>query len=337
MPTLTTGPDGPVIFLRRLFMKKSQKKLLILLLTLILSFSFGCTKNQKAKIPEDIFTYHLNMIMDENPGISEEEAIKKAEKISIVYYKVNRKFMESKLQLTNKDKKDIADKTNNYWDMFYKFYDEIGVDKTTLTNAHKAAVYRKILISKDQEKSGALTDDVLKKYFNDNFICFKSVSFPIVKVDESGKKVKLNDDEIKKLEANLNKMKESVKDDKTFEAVVAENNKITGESETEQIELKIINKEDKRYSKEAIEKIFKTSVDNVEIIKDEEAYYLIQKVGNDGQFENNKEFIIDSKTKQDAEKITSSWYKDEKFSFNKQKEKNIYNKIKSHKQKRENA
>lgn len=337
MPTLATGPNGPVIFLRRLFMEKSQKKLLILFLILILSFSFSCTNNKKAKIPEDIFTYHLNMIIDENPGISEEEAIKQAEKVSIIYYKVNRKFIESKLQLTNKDKKDIAEKTNNYWDMFYKFYDEIGVDKTTLTNANKAAVYRKILISKDQEKSGALTDDALKKYFNDNFICFKSVAFPIVKVDESGKKVKLNDEEIKKLEANLKNMKEAVKDDKNFEAVVAENDKNKGESESEQIELKIINKEDKRYSKEAIEKIFKTGVDKIEIINDDESYYLIQRVGNDSQFENNKEFIIDSKTKQNAEKITSSWYKDEKFVFNKQKEKNIYKKIKSFKQKRENA
>ncbi|MDO5014544.1 MAG: hypothetical protein Q4E28_01125 [Clostridia bacterium] len=314
-------------------MKKTNKRVFIVVLTLILIFASACSKALAVRIPEDIFTYQLNVVMDENPGIKEEEAIKKAENLSIVYYKVNRKFKESKATLKNNEKKEISDKTNNYWDLFYKFYESIGIEKKTLTNASQAAVFRRVLIQNEYEKKGGLTDEVLQKYFNDNFVCFKSVSFPITTVNNFGQKVKLSDEEIKKLVDTLNKMKASVTEDKSFEEVVAEHYKNTGEISPDAIDLKVTNKIDKRYSKENLDKIVKAKVDAIEIIKDEEGYYLIQKVDNAKEFANNKNLAIEAKTKQDAESMTASWYKDEKFTFNKAKEKRIYNKIKTQKEK----
>lgn len=162
-------------------MKKSVSFFLICVLMLcIMPSCAGKSKsvieiNGTTQVNSEIFTYFLDKLYYENPGLSEDEYIEQATSECLKYIAVNTRFAQMGQSFTPREKADISALTNALWRLYGDYYTEIGVSRNTFFKImqYDCSKEKLQLVLYDKNGTKPLNEEYIKQYFTANYVGIK--------------------------------------------------------------------------------------------------------------------------------------------------------------------
>jgi len=203
------------------------KKIFSILITLcVVSVSFSaCSLNEQpalsiagANISQGVYAYYLDKAVskpaDYGLALTAGAADYKNKAVDLCreYVAVNTTFKDLALSLSVSEKANLSTKVSDSWRIYSNYYISIGVTKQTLTkietcNAEKNKLF---LFYYDTGGTKAVQENIIKAYFNENYIGFKAINGYLTKTDENGNTVDLTAAEIKALKSKFNAMAKNI-------------------------------------------------------------------------------------------------------------------------------
>ena len=218
-----------------------MKRLTALLLFICILTMTSCSKNisqetvalkiSGAKISENLFSLFLSDILQNKEDYSLNDSSKKsdiitcAENLCLEYVAVNSLFEEENLQLLSEYKYQIVNNVSTKWDFYKNFYEAVGIDKQALTKHETYEAKKEMLLLHFYGKNGkmAVSDDVLKAYWTENYVTFKSINGYLTKVLDDGTVSRLSADEITAIENKFKVMCDDLQTGSTIEDICTQN------------------------------------------------------------------------------------------------------------------
>lgn len=161
------------------------------------------------EISNDVFTYFLDVALAEqkanaqaNASSSEKEvAFARAVQLTETYFKTNSLAKKCGISLSTANKAEVSEKVNAYWSVYGEYYTSIGVSKETLTKVFTADAYKNRLLVFYYGEGGEEEISVasMYAYFKTNYIVFQSINGYLTYMDDSGKSVLLQANQIEEL------------------------------------------------------------------------------------------------------------------------------------------
>ena len=214
------------------------KKLTALLLAVLMSALCACSRSEHtaltvagAELNTGIYTYYLDAVNSfptdygivtvEDPAI-----IAKAREQCMRYVAIESIYSELMsggvdLTLTTEEKSEVSDSVNSLWRLMQSYYDEIGIEKKHITQIKTNEMKLRRLLHYYFDTNGEFptTEEEIKKYFNANYVSFKSVNGYLTDKDEQGNSFMLTGDDKLLIEEKFNNMLEAVKNGTPIETV----------------------------------------------------------------------------------------------------------------------
>lgn len=184
-----------------------------------------------AEISDKLFSLFLSNVLQNKAEYSltkeskKDDIINSATVLCTEYVAVNSLFLEEKLQLSPEYKYRITDNVSTKWDFYKNFYTSVGIDKQTLTKAETYEAKKEMLLQHFYGKDGkmAIPDAVLKAYFNENYVTFKSINGYLTKILDDGSVKRLSNDEVTLIENKFKVMCDDIRTGTTIEDVCSQN------------------------------------------------------------------------------------------------------------------
>ncbi len=172
-------------------MKKAISLVLVMTIVL-LSFTscsvFSKVKVNGTKIDNEVYTYFEDL----HDG-NESEILKAISR----YVTINSEFANRDLKLTSSQKSDLSTRVDDLWHVYGIHYTDVGVSKQTLYKIETSKVYEDVLLDYYYGQGGVspVSEDLIKKYFKENYIAIRFATGYLFNVDEQGAAVPMSDSE----------------------------------------------------------------------------------------------------------------------------------------------
>lgn len=113
------------------------------------------------------------------------------------YVAVNTKLSEYGLTLSASEKRSASNNLEDLWHVFSGYYEKLGVSKQTLMKIETADTSRNRLFYYIYDEGGekAVSEDDIKKYYNENYISFRAITGYLTTTDANGDTVVMTADQ----------------------------------------------------------------------------------------------------------------------------------------------
>ncbi len=225
-----------------------------------------------------------------------------AEVLTKRYVQVEKMFEEKGLKLTEQQLENIEYNVEGFWPYISKTYEELGVSKESyskvMTNSAKETSLLNAIYGPEGEK--ALSDDELKKYYEENYRKVNIASYSTV---DSTTGEALADDKKKEMEDKANEDLSRLQNGENIKTIIAERKEATGTSTEETTEVteestqvEIYKDGGNSISDDLTKQIFEKAVVGQPILlSDDKGYYIVMSYDNklsDESFKERKENIL---------------------------------------------
>ncbi len=195
-----------------------MKKVVSLILVTVLIFSFAsCTMSKVTvngtKIDNEIYSY-FEAYTEEN----EEEILKEISR----YVAINSEFSNRGLVLDSSVKAEVSEQVNDLWHLYGTYYESIDVSKQTIYKIELSKAYENALLADYYAADGdkPVTEDEIKKYFEENYAAIRFVTGYLFNVDDNGKTITMTTTEKNKVTSSFKSVAEMVADGTSIEEAV---------------------------------------------------------------------------------------------------------------------
>ncbi len=108
-----------------------------------------------------------------------------------------RKLSEYGLTLSASEKRSASNNLEDLWHVFSGYYEKLGVSKQTLMKIETADTSRNRLFYYIYDEGGekAVSEDDIKKYYNENYISFRAITGYLTTTDANGDTVVMTADQ----------------------------------------------------------------------------------------------------------------------------------------------
>ncbi len=201
-----------------------MKKLISLILVAIMVLSLAsCTiskvKVNGTKIDNEIYTYFELLAEKGEDGEASENAI--LNEISR-YVAINSEFHNRGLALDSNIKAEVSAHVNDLWHLYGSFYEENGISKQTIYKIELSSAYKDVLLTDYYAEDGdkPVTEEEIKKYFEDNYAAIRYVTGYLFNVDDNGISTAMSTAEKDKITNSFKSVAEMVSEGSSVEEAV---------------------------------------------------------------------------------------------------------------------
>ncbi len=166
---------------------------IILAMTIILLSFTSCSVFSKVKvngekIDNEVYKYFKDLCDGNDDEIS--KAISR-------YVTINSEFNNRNLKLTSAQKSALSIRVDDLWHLYGLHYGDIGVSKQTVYKVETSKVYEDVLLDYYYGQGGVspVKEDLIKKYFKQNYIAIRFATGYLFNVDEQGAPIPMSDSE----------------------------------------------------------------------------------------------------------------------------------------------
>lgn len=195
---------------------------LILVAVMILSLT-SCTvskaKVNGTKIDNEIYAYfEARAEKDEDDEATEEAILNEISR----YVAINSEFSNRGLVLDSGVKAEVSARVNDLWHLYGSYYEENGISKQTIYKIELSAAYEDALLADYYSENGdkPVTEDEIKKYFEDNYAAIRFVTGYLFNVGDDGSTIAMSTAEKDKVTNSFKAVAEMVTDGTTIEEAV---------------------------------------------------------------------------------------------------------------------
>lgn len=245
---------------------------------IVLMFS-SCSKKTNVSVNDvpvsaGIYNYYLDTQKKASPDLTEEEIKNAALNDVSMYVAVNSQFTENNLSLTLSDKSDISQNVNNYWHLFSAYYTGISVSKQDLQKIEENKKYKDALMVNYYSVNGKepIDDEMLKTYFSENYVAFKSITGFLTTVNADGEAVSLSENEKNHLILSFSQYAGAINDGANIDEVGAALENININSDTV-----VINRNDTAYPSGFFDKVFALATGKAGSFAIEDYVFVVQR------------------------------------------------------------
>ncbi len=260
------------------------------MLVLCLFITASCSKSQSigsdtaidisgAEISSSLYAFFLSDILrSEDSSADKKDILNTVNDLCAQYVAVNSLFDAEKLQLTSEYKYRINDRVSAKWDFYKNFYASVGIDKQTVTKAETYEAKKEMLLLHFYGKDGkmAIPDSVLKAYFNENYVTFKSINGYLTVILDDGTVRRLDDDEIKSVENKFKVMCDDLRTGTSIEDICSQNANNSYVASA-QVETVTINKQSNSYPTEFFAAVHSMKSTEPKVIETADNIFLVLK------------------------------------------------------------
>lgn len=195
---------------------------LILIAVMVLSLT-SCTvskvKVNGTNIDNEIYAYFEDTAEKNEEGEASEEAILK--EISR-YVAINSEFSNRGLVLDSGVKAEVSADVNDLWHLYGTYYEKNGVSKQTIYKIELSKAYENSLLADYYSENGdsPVTEDEIKKYFEENYAAIRFVTGYLFNIDDSGANAPMTDAEKTKVTNSFKSVAEMVTEGTSIEEAV---------------------------------------------------------------------------------------------------------------------
>lgn len=195
-----------------------MKKIISLILVAVLVFSLtSCTmskvKVNGTKIDNEIYAY-----FEAHTDNNEDAILKEISR----YVAINSEFTNRGLVLDSGVKSEVSTQVNDLWHLYGTYYESIGVSKQTIYKIELSKAYENALLADYYAADGdkPVTEDEIKKYFEENYAAIRFVTGYLFNVDDNGKTITMTTAEKNKVTGSFKSVAEMVADGTSIEEAV---------------------------------------------------------------------------------------------------------------------
>ena len=182
-------------------MKKFKSFIAVLLCLAAVFCTAGCSASKKsalnisgAQIDYETFLYYFDQVhafpekYELAADATNEQMIDAAIELCCEYVAVNTKLSEYGLTLSASEKRSASNNLEDLWHVFSGYYEKLGVSKQTLMKIETADTSRNRLFYYIYDEGGekAVSEDDIKKYYNENYISFRAITGYLTTTDANG-------------------------------------------------------------------------------------------------------------------------------------------------------
>lgn len=195
-----------------------MKKVVSLILVVVMIFGLAsCTaskvKVNGTKIDNEIYSYFEARTED-----NEEAVLKEISR----YVAINSEFSNRGLTLDSSIKADVSSQVNDLWHLYGTYYESIDVSKQTIYKIELSKAYENALLADYYAADGdkPVTEDEIKKYFEENYAAIRFVTGYLFNVDDNGKNITMTTTEKNKVTSSFKSVAEMVADGTSIEEAI---------------------------------------------------------------------------------------------------------------------
>lgn len=201
-----------------------MKKIVSLILVVVLVFSLAsCTmskvKVNDTKIDNEIYAYFEIEANENTDGeVNESDVLKAISR----YVAINSEFASRGLVLDSNEKAEVSADVNDLWHLYGTYYEENGVSKQTIYKIELSKAYENALLADYYSADGdsPVTEDEIKKYFEENYAAIRFVTGYLFNVDDNGKTIAMTTTEKTKVTNSFKSVAEMVTEGTSIEEAV---------------------------------------------------------------------------------------------------------------------
>ena len=201
-----------------------MKKLISLILVAVMVLSLAsCTiskvKVNGTKINNEIYTYfELLAEKNEDGKVNENTVLNEISR----YVAINSEFHNRGLALDSNIKAEVSAHVNDLWHLYSSYYEENNISKQTIYKIELSSAYEDVLLADYYAEDGdkPVTEEEIKKYFEDNYAAIRYVTGYLFNVDDNGISTAMSTAEKDKITNSFKSVAEMVSEGSSVEEAV---------------------------------------------------------------------------------------------------------------------
>ncbi len=279
-------------------MKKSIISVILFLAAAVCVFT-SCGKDEKtaatvggAEVTSGVYTYYLDLVLGnpEDYGVNEKSFdidVKSAvDSLLKEYVAVNTMSSSLGLSLPFNLKTQVAEETDNRWELFSRHYEKAGITKQDIykivTNSALKTNLLNYYYAEDSDIEPT-SEKKLKKAFIKEYIGVKIIAASLSQTDTLGNKVSVSDTELSSLRKAFNSMAARANSGVNIEKIYSDYNSSRDLIGTESLSVYIFTQDSAEYGKNFFETISKLDNNEATVFeKKGDAIYLLYRVDISG-------------------------------------------------------
>ncbi len=327
-------------------MKKRIIPLLLGLVCILFTFS-GCGSSLEyalsingTEITTGVYTYYLDYVLAnaDTFGITQEnykeDAKACATELVKKYIAVNTMANDLGVALSYNAKSDVAEETDNRWELFSDHYEKIGITKQDL---HKIIASDELKMSLldyyygENSEIEPVSAKKLKNSFIKKYVGVKIIAASLTTTDTLGNTVSLDEIEMKNTRSTFENMQKRANNGTDIDTLYSSYNSDKDLIGTESLETYVFTSSSTQYGDDFFKKISRLDYGEATVIEFEDTIYLFYKVDITGEEYNyyytyKDEVLSDLKLSELEEKITAKVSEFEVEEYSRKTDK-IYKKV----------
>ncbi|MGN1444211.1 MAG: hypothetical protein ACI4XE_10225 [Acutalibacteraceae bacterium] len=270
-----------------------MKRILSLLAVLLILFSlFGCGGKKEvntidisgANVPVGVYTYYLDKVMSDPKAYSvkknDEASVKQAALAECKNYTALFSFLHNNgISIEYRLKNEVAENTENIWNLFSTYYEKIGVSKQDINKimTYEAGKEQLVLTYYGEGGKKEVSEDDLKQKFVELYIGFKGFECKLTKENANGETVEMTEQEKQETETQLRQYADEIDKGADIDTVYAKYCKSRGLVATEALTVNITKENDPMYDDDFFSKMSTISHGRAAIVKTGSSIYVVQR------------------------------------------------------------
>lgn len=274
-----------------------MKKRLIsiaLIAVLILTMFTGCGSNLKyaatignVKVTEGIYKYYTDYVLNHLSEFSLDSESLEGDIEEVVtelvkkYVALNSLWAELKINMTYDLRNSAANEADERWDLFGKYYENIGITKQDIYKIVKNETYRTALTNYyygENSKINPIKTETLKAAFSKKYIGVKIIAASLTTVDALGGTVKLKGTALTSIQRYFENMKSKANNGSDIEQLYASYNASNDLIGTEGLDTYVFTENNTQYGEDFFKTVSKLKLNKATVIENDDTIYLVYRV-----------------------------------------------------------
>ncbi len=289
---------------------KTKLLCLILIISIVFTLS-SCSKKEEYPLTigdyhatEGVLAYYIDRIMaaPKDYGVNKDDSeaiIKKAVSVCRDIACAEKLMKDNSINLQIQYKSDIAEKTQDIWDLFGEYYKSIGVSKPDITKINTYEAMKKQLVQYYFGQNGKkpVSDDKLKQQFVEMFIGYKGFEGSFTKLNAKGETIPMTEKERENLIQEFREMANKINDGASIDDVYADYCSSQGLVVTEELQVNLVKENDPMYADDFFKKVSTISHGKAAPVTSGSSVYVVERstiaTSDEDAFEAYREVVLD--------------------------------------------
>ena len=280
------------------------------MISIVFAFT-SCSKKEdyvlkigEYQVTEGVFAYYLDRIMvsPEEYGVKKDDSeaiIQKAVSVCKDIACAEKLMKDNSIHLQIQYKTDIAEKTEDIWNLFGDYYKSIGVSKPDITKINTYEAMKKQLVQYyfGQDGQKPISDEKLKQKFVEMFIGYKGFEGSFTKLNAKGETIPMTEKERENLIDEFRSMANKINDGASIDDVYADYCTSQGLVVTEELQVNLVKEKDPMYADDFFKKVSTISHGKAAPVTSGSSVYVVERAtiatSDEDAFEAYREEVLD--------------------------------------------